>query len=275
MLSSIIITSILLIFTVQTETPLFEFGNFQSASSIAYSDAGYFYITDEEANEITKFDTLGKVIISIGGFGSGEETFDSPSHVFASTLNIYLCDKNNDRIVFMDKDLNYLSELRSPENEEEQFAYPVAAGVSYQGDLFILDSDNGRILKYDLNGNYLFQIGNFDAGEYYLTYPEDLTITNGGDLVVLDENKLQFFDQFGNGLRSLKTPATLKGINFSDGKLLMIGKDTIYILSFTNNSLNLKKWQIPSSAENVKDAAIVNNKIYLLTKYSVQVYKFH
>ncbi len=260
---------------IQENSPLlYEFGEFKSAASFSYSDAGYFYVIDEESNEIFKFDTLGNEIISIGGFGSGKESFNSPVNVFATTLNIYISDKYNDRIVFMDKDLNYLSELKSPENEEEEFGYPSAAGVSYQGDLFILDSDNGRVLKYDLNGNYLMQIGNFDSGEFYLNSPKDLTITSNGEIVILDTEKIFFFDQFGNGLRSFKPPINIEGINFSNNKLLLLSKNTVYYIPFSKGSLKLHKWEIQDKNLSLVDAVILNNKIYVLTKNRILVYNF-
>lgn len=275
MLQNLFILFSSFLFLLQSGAALYEFGSFESASSFAFSDAGFIYVTDSEANEITKLDTLGKQILSIGGFGSGTETFDSPEHIYSTTLNLYVCDKNNDRIVFFDKDLNYISELNSNNLESEQFAYPTASAVSPQGDLYVLDSDNQRILKYDLNGNFLMQIGNYDSGDYYLNAPTDFTITNRSEIVVPDGKKIIFFDQYGNGLRSFIPPEEVKAINFTDNFLLMISEKKIFYISFSQPDLKLHSWRLPKGVEQVKDAAIWNNRIYLLTSEKIIVYPFN
>lgn len=252
----------------------YEFGSFENASSFSFSNAGAVYVTDQQANTISKFDTSGNLILSIGGYGSAEESFDEPVHVFANTLNIYICDKNNSRLVFLDKDLNYLSELRGDNLSDAEFGYPIASGVSNQGDLFILDSDNARVLKFDLNGNYIMQIGNYDAGEFYLNNPTDLTITNSGDIVVLDGNKILVFDQYGNGIKSFLPSFDVKGVNFNDGYLLLFSDSQIQYFEWGLNSLKANYWSDTKTEEPIRDAAIFNSHIYILTSHSVKVYPF-
>ncbi len=142
-----------------------EIGDFYQASSFSINAAGFIYVTDAGANEIIKLDTLGNELISIGGYGWSESAFDEPVDIFATTLNLYVADKNNHRIQFFDKDLNYLSEFGTNDidNPDYAFAYPTSCATSNQGDFYILDSDNLRVLKYDLNGNFLIEIGNHDG----------------------------------------------------------------------------------------------------------------
>jgi hypothetical protein len=90
-----------------------EIGSFQSASSIAINQAGFIYVSNAGSNEIVKMDTLGNVIRTIGGYGWSASAFDYPIKIFANTLNVYVADRNNDRIQIFDKDLNYLSEISS------------------------------------------------------------------------------------------------------------------------------------------------------------------
>jgi hypothetical protein len=251
---------------------LYEFGEFKNAASFALSDAGFIYLVDSEANEITKLDTLGKVVLTIGGFGSGSETFDEPSDIYATTLNIYVCDKNNDRIVFLDKDLNYLSQLGPDFKDSESFSYPEAAAISPQGDLFVLDSDNQRILKYDLNGKFLTQIGNYDSGEFYLNNPLDFVTTNRGDIVVLDENKILVYDQYGNGLKLFSAPSGAHSLNYSGNPLLIITPDSVYYTELYSPAPKINSVNLTDAGSDIRDAAISKNKIFVLTKSDIKVY---
>ncbi|MDZ7766897.1 MAG: NHL repeat-containing protein [Melioribacteraceae bacterium] len=140
---------------------------FPAALTFQSHQTNIIYVTDIERNEIYKLDFEGNVLNFIGGYGWNPATFDEPVHIFASTLSVYVTDKNNDRIQYFDKDLNYLSQLRSDDlRGEYSFRYPTSAVVSPVGDLFVLDSDNSRILKFDLNGNFTTEIGSYDAGSF-------------------------------------------------------------------------------------------------------------
>ena len=201
----------------QTVHYLREIGNFKSASDFSFHPTGFFYVIDDLRNEVIKIDTSGKFINSAGGYGWKVSNFDSPADIFSNTLEVYIADKNNNRIQIFDKDLNFLSEFRgSRENNfEESFAYPTCVGVSNIGDLYILDSDNARILKYDLSGNYLIEIGNTDAGLFALNNPGKFVITQDNRLVLIEDSFLKIFDQFGNGLTNFNLGFTPTNININ------------------------------------------------------------
>ena len=175
-----------------------EFGNFKESSALSVTQGYNIYVSDTDKNEIYKFDNSGRQISSIGGYGWDIEAFDEPIDIFATPLNIYVTDKNNNRIQIFDRELNFLSLFKTHENEAQEFSfsYPTCAAISTNGDLLILDSDNSRILKYDLNGNYLQQIGNYDAGSYKLNDPVKFSISRDGRIFVLDGNEIFVFDQF-------------------------------------------------------------------------------
>lgn len=146
----------------------YQIGNFSKAESFSLAQNQFIYVTDSETNEVYKLDLSGNILKFIGGYGWSESAFDSPVDIFASTLNVYVTDKNNDRVQFFDKDLNYISQFGSDriDNYQYEFRYPTSAVISPLGDLFILDSDNSRILKFDLNGNFSLEVGNYDAGNF-------------------------------------------------------------------------------------------------------------
>ncbi len=260
----------------QTGKSASEFGNFADATAISINNAGFIYISDEGNNEIFKFDTLGNPIQSIGGYGWDVNQFDSPADVFATTLKVYIADKNNDRILLYDKDLNFISQLKSEDIQDENhsFAYPISCGVSSQGDLFILDSDNSRILKFDLNGNFLAEIGGADAGSFVLTDPLALAISTHGNLFVAEKNKIFVFDQYGNGLLKFTLNKDIANLNYSSGYLIVTLGNSVKVFSFKQSPEFVKAFTPKSTGEALKDAFVFNNKIFILTSSKILVFSF-
>jgi len=259
-------------FYPQINTVLFEFGKFSDAVSVSINDAGFVFVADAGKNEIVKFDTLGKELATIGGYGWGINQFDRPADVFASTLNVYVADENNSRIVFYDKDLNFISQLKGTEISEEEnaFGYPLACGVSNRGDLFVLDSDNGRIIKYDLDGRFLAIIGAEDAGSFALVNPVAFALSPKGKLFVADGTNICVYDFFGNGLFKFDVGEEVKNLNFSRKYLLVVLKGKLKIFRFTKQATPVGEVNVASYGE-LRDAQIFNGKIYLLFPTVIRV----
>ena len=247
-------------------------GNFSEASSISINPAGLIFVADVNQNEIIKLDTLGNLIKSIGGYGWDEYSFDEPSDVFANTLNIYVSDKNNNRIQIYDKDLNFLTEFNTTEYEDENysFAYPVCAAVSNQGDIYILDSDNQRILKYDLRGELLQEIGSYEAGDFMLAEPSCFAISPDNRLFVADGDLLVIFDQFGMGLNKIDLGFEPKNLNITFNKLVVSGDSRILFLDFNVSSYLLD--ELVSEDElgsGFVDALMYRGKLFILQKEEI------
>ncbi|MEJ2194635.1 MAG: hypothetical protein P8X73_07210 [Ignavibacteriaceae bacterium] len=153
-------------------------GKFKNATSFYINSAGLVYVTDDITDEVYQMDTLGNVILKIGGYGWDINAFDDPVDVFADPLKVLVADKNNNRIQRFDKFLNFNFQFKTEDNEieAERFRYPLSAVTSNLGDVFILDSDNIRIIKFDLFGNYIQDIGGYDYGSYTLSNPKQLAI---------------------------------------------------------------------------------------------------
>ena len=262
--------------SAQTFIQSSQIGAFNSANSFSINPAGYFYVSDVGRNEIIKLDTLGKVIKSIGGYGWAESSFDNPSDVFANTLNVYVSDKNNNRIQLFDKDLNFLSQFstQSSNNETQTFRYPISSAVSTQGDLFILDSDNNRILKYNARGEFQVAIGGYDAGSFSLITPIQFSITNT-KILVLDSQFLVLFDQFGNGIKKIKLAFVPDNINYAFRNVCINDKSQIVFIDETNieSGSFIQVRFLTKPEEEIIDAIIFNAKLYLLTKNSIMIYK--
>ncbi len=250
-------------------------GSFKDASSFCMSSSGFLYVTDSEKDEIYKLDTLGNVVKDCGGYGWNEGAFDNPADVFATPLNVYVCDKNNNRIQRFDKDLNFISQLytRENDNKNERFGYPASCATSNLGDLFILDTENKRILKFDLFGNFIMNFGGFDAGAYALSNPKKFSISSNNFLFVLDGERIVVFDQYGNGISIFNSGYDLESVNIIFNKMTVNTKKRIFLADlnqqFSLNEIILEELEDSTS---IVSSLIFNGKLYLLTPEKIIVY---
>lgn len=255
----------------------FSLGKFSSASSFYLNSAGFLFITDSGTDKVYKYDSLGTYIQETGGYGWGEAAFDDPVDVFATTLNVYVSDKNNHRIQRFDKDLNFISELSTRENDrsEERFGFPLGCVTSGQGDLFILDSENKRVLKFDLFGNFIQTLGGIDAGIYTLSNPTKLAVSPGNQVFVLDDQKIVVFDNYGNGTGILDTEVKLTGIRIISNYMCVNSRDDIYISDLRKPALELEKINLgsPDIRPVIVSAMRHSNNLYLLTEKEVLVFR--
>ncbi|MBZ0184173.1 MAG: NHL repeat-containing protein [Melioribacteraceae bacterium] len=274
---------LLLILTIATSSLLAqsfnfikEFGNFKESSALSVTQGYNIYVSDTDKNEIYKFDNSGRQISSIGGYGWDIEAFDEPIDIFATPLNIYVADKNNNRIQIFDRELNFLSLFKTHENEAQEFSfsYPTCAAISTNGDLLILDSDNSRILKYDLNGNYLQQIGNYDAGSYKLNDPVKFSISRDGRIFVLDGNEIFIFDQFGTGISKIRISEDVNNISIYDFNLTLTSDKKIFTIDLRNVANGFVEFNPAEITENeiITDSAFFNDKLFILTSKRILEY---
>lgn len=253
-----------------------QIGSFISAKSFSINSLGYIYVSDVFSNEIIKLDTLGKVIKSIGGYGWKESSFDYPTDVFATPLNIYVSDKNNNRIQLFDKDLNFLSYFSSQNSDDDRikFNYPICSAVSSQGDIMILDYDNRRILKFNTRWEYESSIGSYESGSYAFVNPKHFTVTNDAKILVVDSNSLLLFDQFGNGIKKIQLSFEADNISATYSTISVNNKSQISC--YTNSDLDSNNFQLftfnPKLEDDIEDSFLYKSKLYLLTKKTILIY---
>lgn len=255
----------------------YSLGKFNDASSFHINSAGFIFVTDAGNSQVSKLDTLGKTIKEVGGYGWQDSQFDSPSNVFATTLNIYVADKNNHRIERFDKDLNFISSLYTRENDDQnsRFGYPLGCIISNQGDLFILDSENKRVVKFDLFGNYIQNFAGYDYGKYSLHSPIDMAADQTNNIYVVDGKKILIYDQFGNGMGEMTGAEDLSAIKIIFNNMIINSKSNIYYYDLSKSIGQPEKLNIDLSegAGDVKASFIFNSKLYVLTSKEILVFQ--
>jgi DNA-binding beta-propeller fold protein YncE len=248
-------------------------GTFRNANSFYISPAGFIYVTDINENKVYMLDTLGNLLRETGGYGWNEAAFDNPVDVYATSLNVYVTDKNNHRIQWFDRNLNFLSLLhtRNSRNEEIRFGYPLSAAVSGQGDLYILDQENNRILKFDLFGNFLTEFGGVDAGKFRINRPVEFALLNN-NTYVLDSRgrRIVIFDQFGNVLNTLKLDQKVNNISASEGNIFISSDSEIYL--FNPPAAEFIKLDMPELKEDILDVFMFQRNLYILTPKRIIIY---
>lgn len=253
-----------------------KIGQFVNASSFYVNPAGFIYVTDIRTDEITVLDTLGNLILNIGGYGWRQSAFDYPADIYADALKVYVVDKNNHRIQRFDKNLNFNFQIftRNSEIEQERFGYPLSAVMSNQGDIFILDSENSRIVKFDIFGNFLQNFGGYDYGNYALQKPVQLAVSMQNNIFVIDRNQIIMFDQYGNGIGKITGIGEYTSMRIIFEWLTVTSKDKIYIANLRSPEMSLREVLLEGIDDKLEivSALIFNNKLYVLSKKEILIF---
>ncbi len=252
-----------------------DVGLFESSSAISLNQSGNIYVSDATRNEIIKLDSLGNVLKSIGGYGWESSLFDNPSDIFSNILQVFVADKNNNRIQIFDKDLNFISQLSNSNNTQNGFMYPTSISVSHQGDIYILDSENKKVIKYNSKGNFISVIGSFDSGAYMLKNPIKIFFDENNYLIVLEPNQIIIFDQFGLGIGKIALSFDATNINmFSKDALLVNNNKSLFLVNnyLSKGNTEIKNINLPFE-NGIVDLSIYQNTIYFLTNSSIQVFE--
>lgn len=254
-----------------------SFGKFERASSFYITANDFVYVTDNGSNEVLMLDTLGNVIKTFGGYGWTENSFDNPADVFADPLTVYVADKNNHRIKRFDKNLNFISSLytRESENTRESFGYPLSCATSNQGDLYLIDSENKRVMKFDFSGNFQQDFGGFDAGKFILSNPLQLAIASNNNVFIIDGDNIIVFDQYGNGILKINLQAKLNSIRILFDQLTVTSDKEIFYSNLRSPDTQLSVINLLGidSIPEIVSSIIFNNKLYVLSKNSVMVFR--
>jgi DNA-binding beta-propeller fold protein YncE len=252
------------------------FGKFVNASSFYINPAGFIYVTDTNTDEIYALDTLGNLMLKIGGFGWRETAFDDPVDVYADALKLYISDKNNNRIQRLDKNMNFNFQIftMDSDNEAERFGYPLSAVMSNQGDVYILDSENIRIVQFDIFGNFVQNFAGYDYGDFALQNPRQMAVSNKNEIYVIDGNEILIYDQYGNSIKKISGLNDFISIRIIFNWMTLTTKNQIYIANLRSPEIILKEVLLEGlhPDRTIVSSLIFNNKLYLLTKKEILIF---
>jgi DNA-binding beta-propeller fold protein YncE len=180
--------------------------------SIRVSITGHIYIVDTGNERVIQLNHKGKYVNQVGGFGWGEQQFDSPRDVATRDgLNIFIADFNNQRIQRFNKELQRISTLGSSsvsqysftqkQSNELDIGRPVSIAISPLGDLFYINQDKNEIVKINSSGQHELTFGGFRSGERCLN-PTRVRVSQKY-VFIADVHRIMVYDHYGNYLSNI------------------------------------------------------------------------
>lgn len=228
-------------------------------------------VLESENNQIVKFDVKGTLLNSNGGFGWQSAQFDEPSDVDSDLLKLYVADKNNNRIQIFDKDLNFISDISSDENNEFSFEYPTVCKISNSGDLYFLDSENLTLYKVNTSTFELFPQIDINNSIFPFENPGKFDLDQESNIHIIHNQQINIYDSFGNGLLSVNLDFSPKNISINND-FILINTDTKIFYSNLYPEINFK--ELISTDDKIIQCHINNSKIYILHRNKISVFDF-
>ena len=122
-------------------------------AGIAIDEKDNIYVSSE--HKLQKFSISGKLIICIGQMGSGNAEFNDPRGVTIHNNQLYICDRNNDRIQVFNLDLNFIRSISGRGKGRGEFSAPFNVKFDSAGHMYIAEYNYKRVQVLDINGRFL------------------------------------------------------------------------------------------------------------------------
>ena len=99
------------------------------------------------------------------GSGNGQFATYSPRDVAVdSSGNVYVTDKDNNRIQKFDATGNFITKWGTPGSSNGQFDSPEGVAVDSSGNVYVADQGNNRIQKFSSTGSFITKWGSYGSG---------------------------------------------------------------------------------------------------------------
>ena len=139
-----------------------------SPAGIAIDKMDNIYVSSE--HKLQKFTSSGKLIKCVGQRGRKAGEFDNPRGVTLYNNQLYVCDRNNNRIQVFDLDLNFVGFINF------QFNRPVDIKFDTTGNMYVADCGNNKVQVMNLSDNLIRSLD--QEGEGRLNGPTGLHIAD-------------------------------------------------------------------------------------------------
>jgi peptidylamidoglycolate lyase len=176
-----------------------EAGSFVEPHSLIYDREGFMWTTDSNGHVVMKFDSTGKVLLTLGkkgmtGDNTSQDLFNRPNAVaVAPNGDIYVSDGYvNSRVVHFNKDGKFVRIIGGTKGTEPgQLQLPHGVVIDSQGRIIVADSDNKRIAIFDKNGKFVENWPFLSRGGMVITADDTLYVSdvNEGSVTILKNGK--------------------------------------------------------------------------------------
>ena len=139
---------------------------------VAVDEDSNIYVTDVESHRLSKFNSDGKLVKSVGGVGGRTGQFSLPLGIALSQNNkLFVCDSYNHRIQVFDTNLKFVLCFGKAGSGEGEMSCPIDLTFDPAGSVYVADSDNHRVQVFSQNGTYLRTFGVRGSGPGELADP--------------------------------------------------------------------------------------------------------
>ena len=134
---------------------------------VAVDEDSNIYVTDVESDRLSKFNSDGKLVMSVGGKGGRTGQFGTPRGIALSQDNkLFVCDSYNHRIQVFDTNLKFVFCFG-----EGEMNRPYDLTFDPAGSVYVADCGNHCVQVFSQNGTYLRTFGVCGSGPGELSYP--------------------------------------------------------------------------------------------------------
>ena len=185
---------------------------------VAVDEDSNIYVTDWESHRLSKFNSDGKLVKSVGGEGGRTGQFDRPHGIALSQDNkLFVCDSNNDRIQVFDTNMKFVLSFGKAGSGEGKMSVPYDLTFDPAGSVYVADSGNNRVQVFSQNGTYLRTFGVYGSGPGELSHPvgihvdhDHVYVAEGGNHRISAFNRsgafITSFGRWGSGEGELWHP---------------------------------------------------------------------
>ncbi|MEO0471212.1 MAG: T9SS type A sorting domain-containing protein [Bacteroidota bacterium] len=145
------------------------------AEDLTFDQLGNVWVVDKEGHRVQQFDAAGNFIQQIGtgspGLAAGVFRFPAGVAVHPLTGDIYISDRNNERIQYFLPDGTYLGEFGGLGTGAGEFANNGAVDLAFDGNgiLYVVDRGNHRVQRFSTPGSVLPVI----LGDFFVSKQEN------------------------------------------------------------------------------------------------------
>jgi DNA-binding beta-propeller fold protein YncE len=163
-------------------------------------ERGRLIVTDTYSHMLWILDLDGKVLLSIGGRGSGDGQFNYPTHVSVSSSgDIFVSDALNHRIQVFTPEGEMKTAFGEPGDGLGAFNRPKGVAIDSKGHIYVVDALMSAVQVFDGSGRLLLVMGEPGDGDGQFSLPSGIFIDERDTIYVADTHngRLQIFQFVG------------------------------------------------------------------------------
>ena len=188
--------------------------NFDQLTSVAVNNNGTIFLADYYHNRIQVFNRNGRLINSLGVFGTKRGELNRP---FALAIGVnqqlYVTDLLNNRVQVFDENGQFIRQWGGIGQNPGQFYRPTGIATDKQGRVYVVDMGNYRIQVFSPEGEFITQWGSKGSGtgqfggnsewnglfDLEINGPMAITVSDQGRVYVTDtwNKRIQIFSVDG------------------------------------------------------------------------------